>query len=172
MATLALIRRAIVDDHRWISPEDFARYWALVLMVPGINLLGLIILVGNKIGGAKGVCLALFGLLFPSVTITILLTAAYAKVEHAHLIVSALSGVIPATVGIGIFTGGQIAWPVLKDSWKRGLSPAIVAGSLFIGSGIAEGFSHHLPVVVILLSCAVLGALSRLPLISQRADVN
>jgi chromate transporter len=156
-ATLALIRRAVVDELHWITAEEFTTYWALVLMVPGINLLGLTVLIGKQIGGTKGVAIALFGLLFPSVTITILLTALYSKVQHSHSVVSALSGVIPATVGVGLFTSLQIAFPVLKNCTKRGAKSLTIALALLLGSAAIEAAAHW-PVVAILLTSGALGA--------------
>jgi chromate transporter len=155
-AALALIRRAVVDDYRWITPEDFTRYWALVLMVPGINLVGLIVLIGFKLRGARGVLVALSGLL-PSVLITIMLTALYAKVQHSHTVAAAVSGVIPATVGVGIYTSWQMALPVLRYTRKLGTRSLAIALTLFAGSAVIES-AFHLPVVVILLGAGAIGA--------------
>jgi len=159
-ATLSLIRRAVVDETGWIEPNEFTRNWALVLMVPGINLLGLTTLIGKKVGGAAGVFVALSGLLLPSVAITILLTALYTKVQHSRYVVAALSGVIPATVGVGLVTGWQIAQPVLTKCLKRGTVPLSVALVLFIGSALIELLVHW-PVVAILLLSGALGALTQ-----------
>jgi len=166
-ATLALIRRAVVDDLKWITPVEFTSYWALVVMVPGINLLGLTILIGRQIGGAKGVAIALAGLLLPSVTITIVLTALYAKVQRSHLIVSALGGVIPATIGVGFVTGLQIARPVLASCVKRGALSLVVAFTIMIGSGVLEALAHW-PVVAILITSGSLGALTQFAGIPQK----
>src|SRR5438105_7826591 len=73
-ATLTLIRRAAVEQYGWLSEAEFTRAWALVQIAPGINLLALTILIGRRTLGAKGIALALLGLLLPSVTVTVLLT--------------------------------------------------------------------------------------------------
>jgi chromate transporter len=158
-ATLSLIRRAVVDRYAWVSDDEFTRYWALVLLVPGINLLGLTILIGRKTGGAKGVALALCGLLIPSVNITILLTALYAHVEHSRLVEESLSGLIPATIGIGLYTGWQIALPGLKKCAGRGWLSFAIAITLFLGSAAMEACSHW-PVALILLTAGAIGAVT------------
>lgn len=160
MATLALIRRAVVDEHKWITPEEFTRYWALVLMAPGINLLGLTILIGKKLGGSKGISVALIGLMLPSVVMTIALTALYARAQHFQLMRSALTGIIPATVGVGIFTGGQIALPVLQKSVTLGKRSVLIALLILVGSGAAEAIAHF-PVAGILLCSASIGAVAQ-----------
>src|SRR5438094_7868654 len=73
--TLTLIRRAVVDRYGWLSEAEFTREWTLCQLAPGINLLALAILIGRRLGGARGVALALLGLLLPSVGVTIVMTA-------------------------------------------------------------------------------------------------
>ncbi|HEX6632163.1 MAG TPA: chromate transporter, partial [Gemmatimonadaceae bacterium] len=62
-ATLYLIRRAAVTRNRWLTDEEFARYWGICQIAPGINILGLVILIGWRVAGAAGIALALGGLL-------------------------------------------------------------------------------------------------------------
>src|SRR5215211_2098728 len=81
-ATLYLIRREAVDRRGWLSDAEYARYWGICQIAPGINILGLVILIGWQVSGAAGVALALAGLLLPSAAITILLTALYSRIEH------------------------------------------------------------------------------------------
>ncbi|MEO7719226.1 MAG: chromate transporter [Capsulimonas sp.] len=156
-ATLTLIRRAVVEEQGWVSAEEFARFWALVQLAPGINLLALTILIGRKTGGALGIAVSLFGLLFPSVTITILLTAGFARVAHASLTQEALSGIVPAVVGLGLVTVWQIAKPPLVQSRAEGKDSVFLALLLIVGS-MAAAWRQHVPVVLILMSAAVLGA--------------
>ena len=156
-ATLSLIRRAVVEEQKWVSPEEFARFWSLVQLAPGINLLALTILLGRKAGGALGIALALFGLLFPSVTITLLLTMAFARVAHAPLMREALSGIVPAVVGLGLMTVTQIARPPLDQSRREGKDSFILAILIIVGS-MAAAWRAHVPVVFILLGAGVLGA--------------
>ncbi|MCW3061429.1 MAG: chromate transporter [Capsulimonas sp.] len=156
-ATLTLIRRAVVEEQGWVSAEEFARFWALVQLAPGINLLALTILIGRKTGGALGIAVSLFGLLFPSVTITILLTAGFARVAHAPLTREALSGIVPAVVGLGLVTVWQIAKPPLVQSRAEGKDSVFLALLLIVGS-MAAAWRQHVPVVLILMSAAVLGA--------------
>src|SRR5689334_8246230 len=80
-ATLYLIRREAVERYAWLTDEEFARSWGICQIAPGINILGLVILIGYRVRGWVGVALALLGLLVPSAAITVVLTAAYAGVE-------------------------------------------------------------------------------------------
>ena len=158
MATLALIRRAAVEQEQWVAEEEFTRFWSLVQLAPGINLLALTVLIGRKVGGGLGICLALLGLLLPSVGVTVLLTACYTRVQHAPIVHAVLSGVIPAIVGLGLVTAWQIARPPLEQSRRAGRSSVGLSLVLLLGSSLAAWLGH-LPVLVILGGAGGLDAL-------------
>jgi chromate transporter len=160
VATLSLIRRAVVDDHQWMTDVEFSEYWALVQLAPGINLVGLTILIGQKVGGPIGIVIALFGLLLPSSAITVLLTALYARFQHVKIVAAAVSGIIPATIGLGFVTAVQIALPILQSQLKRGPAPIVVGAGLFVGSALIFAACHW-PVAVILLLAGVIGGVAQ-----------
>src|SRR3989442_1759622 len=85
-ATLYLIRRVAVERHGWLTDEDFIRYWGICQIAPGINILGLVILIGWRVAGALGALLALCGLLLPSAAITVALTSIYASIREAPVV--------------------------------------------------------------------------------------
>ena len=148
-ATLALIRRAAVDEQHWVSGEEFGRFWGLVQLAPGINLLALTVLLGRRTAGVRGIVLALAGLLLPSAALTILLTAVYAHVQHFALVQSALRGIVPAVAGLGFLTAWQIARPLL-------IRP--VRFLIFAGSALAAWLGA-VPVLAILLAGGLVGAI-------------
>src|SRR5215469_17072196 len=84
-ATLYLMRRVAVERHGWITDEDFTRYWGICQIAPGINILGLVILIGFRVAGIGGAVLSLIGLLLPSAAITVALTSIYAGIREAPL---------------------------------------------------------------------------------------
>ncbi len=156
-ATLALVRRAAVDTHRWVTEAEFTRFWSLVQIAPGINLLALTILIGRRTAGAKGIALALAGLLLPSAGVTVLLTASYQHVQNTLLVRDALHGIIPATVGLGLVTAWQIARPPLLQSRLAGRGSFGVSLGLLLASMAAAQWGH-LPVLVILVGAGGVGA--------------
>jgi len=158
VATLALIRRAAVDREEWITDLEFTRYWGLCQVAPGINLLALTILIGRKTGGASGILVALAGLLFPSVTITILMTAAYARVRHATAMQAALRGVLPATIGLGLVAALQMMRPLAVAARKEGFDTLLVSAFVLVGSGAAIAV-WHISVVAALLASGLICAL-------------
>jgi chromate transporter len=156
-ATLYLIRRAAVERQGWLSDAEFARDWAICQIAPGINLLALTILLGRRVAGARGIALALLGLLLPSVAITIVATAFYARVREAPVMRAALRGVLPATVGLGLLMATQLARPLLRDSRSEGRASLLWSGLLLAGSAAAFALWHP-PVILILCAAGALGA--------------
>jgi chromate transporter len=159
-ATLYLIRRAVVERRRWISEQEFTRDWAISHLPPGINLLALTTLIGWRLRGPLGVGLSLLGLLLPSVSITVLLTALYAGVRDLPVMQSALRGVIPATVGLGLLMSFQMGRPLLIVSWGEGWRSLLLSGALLVGSALAV-LLWQLPVVAVLCGAGAIGALGR-----------
>src|ERR1700739_2376828 len=99
-ATLYLIRGVTVEQHEWLTDEEFIRYWGICQIAPGINILGLVILIGFHVSGPPGAALALAGLLLPSAAITAALTSIYASIRDLPLVRAAIAGIVPAAVGL------------------------------------------------------------------------
>src|SRR5215213_8413038 len=158
-ATLYLIRREAVERRGWLSDEEYARYWGICQIAPGINILGLVILIGWQLSGAVGVALALAGLLLPSAAITILLTAMYSRIEHVPLVQAALRGVVPATVGLGLLLAIGMLRPLLSAGRKEGRASLAVTCAL-LGSSMLVVALTSVPVVAVLWGTGGLSALA------------
>jgi chromate transporter len=158
-ATLFLIRRTSVEQYGWLSAEEFTRDWALVQAAPGINLLGMTILVGRRVAGLLGGIVALIGLMLPSVTITILMTALYADLRNLPVIQAALHGIVPATVGLGLLLTTNMARPLLESSKRESSFSFIVSLVILFGSALAVVL-FDLPVLLVLLCAGLLSGLT------------
>jgi chromate transporter len=159
-ATLYLIRRVAVERYGWLTDEEFTRYWGLCQIAPGINILGLVTLIGWRVAGGVGVALALGGLLLPSAAITVALTAVYASIRQAPLVRAAIAGVVPATVGLGLLLGFTMVLPLLAAARREGRASTIVAVALLAASIMAAALSHA-PVLAILWGAGGLSALAQ-----------
>jgi chromate transporter len=153
-ATLFLMRQAVVERYRWLSEEDFTRSWGVSQIAPGINLLGLTILIGWRLARSRGVVLALFGLLAPSVTITVLMTTLYRRIQEVEAVQAAVNGIIPATVGLSFLLAIRLAQPLLQKSRREGTGSLALSISLLIGSGALVALTR-LPVVSLLWGAGV-----------------
>lgn len=157
-ATQFLIYRAVVEKHRWMAAAEFTHAFALCQLAPGINLLALTVLIGWRLRGAPGVAVSLFGLLLPSVSITVLLTALYAGVRDSALVRAALRGVVPATVGLGLLVAWQVSRPLLAAARREGRGSLLFTLALIGGSGAVVALSA-LPVFLVLVGAALISAM-------------
>jgi len=157
-ATLTLIRREVVERRGWLTDAEFVRDWALCQVAPGINLLALTILIGRRLAGVPGICLALVGLLLPSVAITVALTASYAHFRNTPAVQASLRGVIPATVGLGLLTAYQMARALLTAARREGKTSLLWSLAVLMGSGLVMALWQP-PVVLVLCAAGAAGAL-------------
>jgi len=155
-STTFLIQRAFIEKHKWLSMEEFAYFWNLCVLTPGINLIAVTVLIGRKLGGAWGIAVSLAGMLLPSALITCLLTVGFKSVEHIAAVQAALRGVVPATGGIMLLVGLNFALPLIRRGYKEGVFYLLVSGVFIIACTLAVIFLK-LSVIVVILGAAFLG---------------
>jgi chromate transporter len=115
-STLFLIRRLIVERHQWVSPRAFTEDWALSQLSPGIHLVALAGLLGNRIAGWRGVAISVGGMMIPAAFVTAALTAAYGTIADLPVAQAALAGMGPATGGM---TAG-LALVMIREARQHG----------------------------------------------------
>ncbi|SRR5258707_88903 len=157
-STTLLIQRAFIDKYNWMTMEEFTHFWSLCILAPGINLLGLTILVGRKLGGVWGIVVSLIGLLLPSAAITCILVAIFKQIEYLPAVQMVVKGIIPATGAIMALVGINFAEPVMRRSFKEGTVSLVKNSALIILCTLAL-ILLRLSAVVVILAAIVLGAL-------------
>jgi chromate transporter len=157
-STTFLIQRAFIEKHRWLSIEEFMHLWSLCLLTPGINLIALTVLIGKKLGGARGIVASLAGMLLPSAAITCLLAALFKQIEHVAAVQAVLRGVIPATGGIMLLVGLNFALPLIRRGYKEGFLYLLGSSLVMIACALAV-ILLKLSVVIVVLGAVFLGAL-------------
>src|ERR1700752_2630227 len=75
---LAWSRRMLVDERKWMTPEEFNDAYALCQFLPGPNVVNLSVVFGRRIRGLPGTAVALLGLLGPPFVIVTLIAFVYA----------------------------------------------------------------------------------------------
>ena len=76
---LVWARRGIVDQHRWMTADEFNETFALCHFLPGPNIVNLSVVFGSRFRGIAGGVAAFAGLLGPPVVIVTILAALYAR---------------------------------------------------------------------------------------------
>ncbi len=157
-STSFLIRREFIDKHGWLSEDDYARFWVLCQLTPGINLISLTILIGKRLRGAPGIAVSLFGMLFPSTTITVLLAAGFQWVGKWSPAQAMLKGIIPATAGFMLLIAIQFTIPLLKRAKSEGRLSLGVSVAIILGCAALLGLFKVSSVFVLICGGAA-GAL-------------
>src|SRR6202012_1807190 len=70
---LAFARRGIVDEHRWMTADEFNETFALCHFLPGPNIVNLSVVFGSRFGGIIGGIAAFAGLVGPPMVLVMVL---------------------------------------------------------------------------------------------------
>src|SRR5215470_15325798 len=62
---LAFARRGIVEEHKWMTADEFNETFALCHFLPGPNIVNLSVVFGARFGGIPGAIAAFAGLVGP-----------------------------------------------------------------------------------------------------------
>ena len=151
-STFYLIHQACMDN-AWMSEAEFVRAWGLVQISPGINLVKLTALIGHELRGWPGLTMAMGGLLLPSAAITVLMTAGFAMIRENPVVKAAMRGILPATLGLSMAMGVQMAQPLVVQGHREGRGRlaahilVLAASALLLAAGLS-------PLLVLVLAGA------------------
>ncbi|MDB6169379.1 MAG: chromate transporter [Verrucomicrobia bacterium] len=147
--TFYLIHRACTE-RGWLTEAEFIRTWALAQVSPGINLVKLTALVGYKLRGWPGLVATMTGMLLPSATVTVLMTAGFSMIRDRPMVQAAMRGILPATIGLSLAAGARMGRPILNQARQEG-RPRL--GAHFAVTAFAAalmGTGHFSPVLILL----------------------
>lgn len=111
---LVFARRAIVEQHRWMTADEFNETFALCHFLPGPNIVNLSMVFGARLRGIAGGVAAFAGLLLPPSLIMTLLAIAYARFGDIEVLRRILAGISCAAVGLLIAVVFRMMTPLLK----------------------------------------------------------
>lgn len=115
IGTAPEMHRYLVEQHHWMSDEQFSAAIAIAQAAPGPNLLFVAVL-GWAVGGALGTIVTMAGILLPSTTLAL----AAARWGHARResrgVRTFVNGMAPLTVGLVLSSG----WILGRPSWRSG----------------------------------------------------
>lgn len=111
---LVFARRAIVEQHRWMTADEFNETFALCHFLPGPNIVNLSMVFGSRLRGIAGGIAAFAGLLLPPTLIMTALAIAYARFGDLEVLRRILAGISCAAVGLLIAVVFRMMTPLLK----------------------------------------------------------
>lgn len=130
---LVWARRAIVEQHGWMTPEEFNETFALCHFLPGPNIVNLSVVFGARFRGVPGAIAAFAGLLGPPVVIVTILAILYARFGDIEALRRTLAGVSCAAVGLLFAVIFRMMLPLLKK--REPVSLALLI-AVFVAVGV------------------------------------
>jgi chromate transporter len=155
---LVFARRAIVDQHRWMTADEFNETFALCHFLPGPNIVNLSVVFGSRFRGIAGGFAAFAGLVGPPMVVVTVLAALYAHFGEVEALRRILSGVSCAAVGLLIAVVFRMMMPLIR---KRDLVRLVVLAAVFIAIGVLRMPLPAVLLVAIPLSVAITLAMAR-----------
>jgi chromate transporter len=140
---LVWARRGIVDQHRWMTAEEFNETFALCHFLPGPNIVNLSVVFGARFRGIAGGLAAFAGLIGPPMVIATILAAMYARYGEIDALRRILAGVSCAAIGLLISVVFKMMMPLIR---KRDAVGLLILVAVFVAIGLVR-----LPLQAVLL---------------------
>jgi chromate transporter len=149
---LAWSRRMMVEERKWLTPEQFNETYALCAFLPGGNIINFSVIFGLRIRGAAGSAVAVAGLMGPPVLLVMFVGAIYAHYGDVPALRRMLTGVAAAAVGLLMATVAKMARPLFRSST---ITAPLISLATFISIGIVHWPLPLVLMVIVPVSIAV-----------------
>ena len=149
---LVFARHAIVEQHRWMTAEEFNETFALCHFLPGPNIVNLSMVFGSRFRGLAGGIAAFIGLLGPPAIIMTVLAMLYARFGDVDALRRILAGVSCAAVGLLLSVVFRMMTPLVR---KRDAVGLVILLAVFVAIGLVRLPLPAVLLVAIPLSLAI-----------------
>jgi chromate transporter len=154
---LAIVQRELVEEKKWLTPEEFIEDWAVAQILPGPNVVNLSLMIGDRYFGVRGALVALAGMLTFPLLIVLVLAAVFAGVSDAPGVQGAMKGMGAVAAGMIAATGVKLAVSLKQNSMGSLICYALAAITfvaiailriplvwvLLVVGGTACAWAHH-----------------------------
>src|SRR3984885_7986343 len=130
---LAWSRRMMVEERRWLTPEQFNEAYALCAILPGGNILNFSVIFGSRFRGPTGALVAIAGLMGPPLLLAMIIGAIYAHYGDVPALRRMLTGVASAAAGLMMATVAKMLRPLFRN---RAVIGPLVALATFVAIGL------------------------------------
>ena len=155
---LVFARRAMVEQHGWMTADEFNETFALCHFLPGPNIVNLSMVFGSRLRGIAGGIAAFAGLLLPPTLIMTGLAIVYARFGDVDVLRRSLAGISCAAVGLLIAVVFRMMTPLFK---RMDAVALILMLAVFTAIGVLRLPLQAVLLVAIPLSIAVSFVLRR-----------
>ena len=121
-AMLSMVEKAVVDQKKWISSDEFWDLIAIVQSLPGVFAVNTALYVGHKIAGKRGAVAAMLGAITPSIVIILLLATIFREYRDLPVVERIFKGIRPCVVAL-ILAPSLRMIKSAKITWKTAIIP-------------------------------------------------
>jgi chromate transporter len=130
VAQIAMIKRELVEEERWVAPSRFNRLLAIYQVLPGPEAHELCVHFGMMRGGRLGGLLAGLGFMLPGLVLILVLAWLYERLDLGQpLLAAVFLGVQIGVIALIVRAVHRIADHTLADRWLWGIAAAVAAGA-------------------------------------------
>lgn len=131
-AMIPLIQTEVIDNHHWMTIEQFAEFVGIAESTPGPFAINISTFCGITTGGFLGSLCATAGVVLPSVIIILLIAGVASRVLNHWATKSALLGAKPAVVGLlGVAAFSLSGKTLFQGEGELNLVACVLACALF-----------------------------------------
>lgn len=112
---LPVAHRTLVEQERWLSPQQFVELLTLGQVLPGPNIINMAIVIGDRFFGWRGALAACAGLLLVPMFIVLGLAIAYQQQAAHPAVAGALRGMGAVAAGLVLSTAVKL-WRTLRGN--------------------------------------------------------
>lgn len=148
---LAIARRALVDQRRWLTASEFTDLLGLCSILPGGNIMNLSVALGWRYRGWRGATAAIVGLMAVPCVIVVAFGAIYDRYAHDPQVNHVFMGLAAAGAGMLVALSAKIATPLRQK-------PAAAMIAVICLIAVAVFRTPLLPTMLVLAPLGVLVA--------------
>jgi chromate transporter len=126
-------RRMLVEERRWLGPDEFTDVLSLCQFLPGPNIVNVAVTVGARFHGVRGALAAVVGLMAAPFAIVVALGALYTTYGHVPAVEATIRGISAVAAGLLV----AMALKMAHTGFTR-WSAVIVAAAVFGGIALAR----------------------------------
>ncbi|MCY0388706.1 chromate transporter [Robbsia sp. Bb-Pol-6] len=107
-------RRVLVEERRWLTPDEFVELLGLCQFLPGGNIINLSVALGMRFRGIGGALAALLGLIACPSLIVVLLGVFYERTQDNPYVRHLFTGLAAAAAGLLVAMAIKIVLPLRR----------------------------------------------------------
>ncbi len=149
-----LMRKKFVEQYHWIDDHEMLDLVAIAQSSPGAIAVNASILVGYRLDGLLGALITVLGTVLPPLIILSIVSIGYTAFQGSRIVAAVLRGMQAGVAAVIVDVVFQMSGEIIKKKEIISILIMVIA--------FAAAVVWNVNVMTIILSCAVLGALTTL----------